>query len=314
MRSIASRREISVLLALLGIFAILAWRAPHFFSGGNLKDILVTAAPVLICSVGMTLVVLSRQIDISIGSQFSLDCIVAALLAQAGVPMPLVVVMTLLFGAGLGAVNGVLVGWWQLPSIVTTLATMVLWRESLRWWREGAFVRDLPISYQWFGLSQGAGQAVIIGTAIGVLWVAAWGLRNLAAGRYVFAVGAAPESARLMGIRPSRVIFATFVAMGMLTALAAVLNGIRFAHADPNFGSGLELKVIAAVVVGGTLVTGGRGSLLGTALGVLLLGVIGPALVFLDVAPQWEKALQGLIILAAVAGDAIWSASRRRGN
>lgn len=314
MKSIVSRREVSVLLAVLAIFAVLAWRAPHFFSAGNLKDILVTAAPVLICGVGMTLVVLARQIDISIGSQFSLDCIVAAMLAQAGVPMPVAVLMTMLFGAGLGAINGLLVGWWQLPSIVTTLATMVLWRESLRWWREGAFVRDLPESYQWFGLSQATGQAVIIGSSVVVLLAAVWALRHLSAGRFVVAVGASPEGARLMGIRPARVIFATFVCMGMLTALAAVLNGIRFAHADPNFGSGLELKVIAAVVVGGTLVTGGRGSMIGTALGVLLLGVIGPALVFLNVAPQWEKALQGLIILAAVAGDAVWAPGQRRGD
>jgi rhamnose transport system permease protein len=133
----------------------------------------------------------------------------------------------------------------------------------------------------------------------------AWGLRYLAAGRAVYATGSDPEAARLAGIRPRAVTFGVFVIMGALAGLAALLNGVRSPQVDPNAGAGRELQVIAAVVVGGTAISGGRGTLVGTLIGVALLGTIGPALVFLGAQPQWEKAFQGAIILAAVASDAL---------
>ena len=120
----------------------------------------------------------------------------------------------------------------------------------------------------------------------------------------MYATGSDPEAARLAGIRPRRVVFSVFVTMGALAGLAALLNAVRFADVDPNAGTGLELQVIAAVVVGGVAISGGRGTLLGSLIGVALLGSIGRALVFLHVSAQWEKAIQGLIILLAVATDA----------
>src|SRR5262249_4734686 len=197
----------------------------------------------------------------------------------------------------------------NLPSIVVTLATMVTLRETLRWAREGEFVRDLPAGFQWFGVGQAAGQWAIVAVAVVVFLAFAWGLRHLAAGRAVYATGSDPEAARLAGIRPQRVTFGVFVALGALTGLASLLNAVHFPHIDPNSGTGLELQVIAAVVVGGTAVSGGRGTLLGTLFGVLLLGTIGPALNFLGVSAQWEKAIQGAIILAAVASEGL---NRRR--
>ena len=138
-----------------------------------------------------------------------------------------------------------------LPSIVVTLATLVIGRESLRYVREGEFVRDLPPGFQWFGAGQSAGQWMVVAIALAVFAAFAWGLRNLAAGRAVYATGSDPEAARLAGIRPRRVVFGVFVAMGALAGLAALLNAVRFADVDPNAGAGLELQVIAAVVVGG---------------------------------------------------------------
>jgi rhamnose transport system permease protein len=302
------QRELSVAAAYAALLLALAFAAPTFFRE-QFRASLVSSAPVLVAAVGMTLVILARQIDISIGSQFSICGVVAGLLAKAGLPMPLVAAGTLAAGAAMGAVNGALVAGMNLPSIVVTLATMVTLRESLRWAREGEFVRDLPAGFQWFGATQTVGQWLIAGIALTVFAVFAWGLRNLAAGRAVYATGSDPEAARLAGIGPKRVVFGTFVTMGALAGLASLLNAVRFADVDPNSGAGLELQVIAAVVVGGTAVSGGRGTLLGTLIGVLLLGTIGPALVFLHVSPQWEKALQGAIILAAVATDGL---NRRR--
>ncbi len=316
------RRELSVAAAYVALLALLAVAAPRFYRADQLRAFAVSNAAVLVAAVGMTLVILCRQIDISIGSIFSICGVVAGLLARAGAPMALVGIGTLTAGGLLGAINGVFVARMGLPSIVVTLATLVIGRESLRYAREGEFVRNLPPGFQWFGAGQGVGQWLVVAIAVAVFAVFAWSLRHLAVGRSVYATGSDPEAARLAGIRPRRVVFGVFVVMGALSALAALLNAVRFADVDPNAGSGLELQVIAAVVVGGVAVSGGRGTLAGTAVGVALLGTIGPALVFIGTnlpdglawlgKPQWEKAIQGLIILLAVAGDALQPEGRRR--
>jgi rhamnose transport system permease protein len=299
------RRELSVMLAYSLLLALLAVAAPSFFQGDKLLSILVTCAPMLVAAVGMTLVILARHIDISIGSQFSLCAVTAGLLAQAGLPMPVVALAAMLTGAGLGAINGALIAGMRLPSIVVTLATMVSLRESLRWWREGESVKNLPADFQWFGLGQDTGQLLIMGMALAILVAAAWCLRNLAAGRAVYATGSDPEAAWLVGIRPGRVVFGVFVLMGALSGLAALLNAVRFANVDASAGLGMELEVITAVVVGGVTVSGGRGTLVGPLVGVLLLGTIGSALVFLGAEAYWAKAIQGAIILLAVASDSL---------
>jgi rhamnose transport system permease protein len=143
----------------------------------------------------------------------------------------------------------------------------------------------------------------LVALALGALVAFSWILRNLRAGRAVYAVGSDAEAARLAGIEPARVVFGVFVLMGALVGLAALLNATRFNVVPSNTGVGLELKAVAAVVVGGTAITGGRGTLIGTLIGVALLGTIGTALTFLGVNPFWEKAIQGAIILAALVSD-----------
>lgn len=304
-------RELSVAAALAVLLLVLAFVAPAFFGKQQLLTTLTTAAPVLIAACGMALVIIARQIDISIGSQFALCSVIAGLLAQAGMPMPVVALGAIAGGAVLGACNGALVAGLGLPSIVVTLATMVTWREALRWWREGEFVKDLPDGFQWFGFGQASGQAAILLGAVLVFGALAFAMKHLAAGRFVYAVGSDREAARLAGIRPQGVTFGVFVLMGALVGLAALLNAIRFADVDPKTGTGLEMQTIAAVVVGGVAISGGRGNLWGVLAGVLLLACIAPALVFLKMPPQWEKAIQGAIILLAVAADG-WRSKREK--
>jgi rhamnose transport system permease protein len=308
------RRELSVfaayavlllILAMRDVLAVLRGGHIGFYDPGQLRALIVSNAPLLLAAVGMTLVILARQIDISIGSQFCICGVVAGLLAKAGLPMPLVALAAVLTGAGMGAANGALVAGLGLPSIVVTLATYAMFRESLRWAREGAFVHDLPTGFQWFGSGQRAGQWLVVGIARAVLLAFAWGLRHLSIGRDVYATGSDWEAARLAGLRPRRVVFGVFVVMGALVGLAALLNAVRFPDVDPNAGTGKELQAIAAVVVGGVAISGGRGTLAGSLIGVALLGTIGPALSFLHTQPQWEKAFQGAIILAAVATDSL---------
>lgn len=297
------KRELSAGIALASLLVVVAIAAPSFFTAGNLRDLVINNAPTLLIAVGMTLVILVGQIDISVGSQFAVCSVAAGVLAKTGMPMPLLFVSVLMVGAAMGGLNGALIGWLRLPAIIVTLAMLVLWRDALRWTTEGAWVQDLPANFQWFGLGQGSGELVILTICLVIFAGFAWSLRNLVLGRKVYAVGSDPEAARLAGIDSPKVVFWVFVTMGGLVGVAALLNAVRFSSIPGNSGVGLELKAIAAVVVGGAAITGGRGTLIGTLIGVALLGTIGTALTFLGINPFWEKAIQGGIILAALVSD-----------
>jgi rhamnose transport system permease protein len=297
------KRELSAALAFFVLLVLVGLIAPSFFSAGNLRDLALNNAPVLLVAIGMTMVILVGEIDISVGSQFAVCSVAAGWLAKEGLPIPLLLPSVVIIGAAMGALNGVLVGWLRLPSIIVTLAMLVAWRDALRWITQGAWLQDLPERFQWFGVGQTAGQILIVGVALLVLISFSWVLHNLSAGRAIYAVGSDSEAARLAGIEPRRVVFGAFVMVGALTGLAALLNAVRFAAVPSNAGLGLELKAVAAVVVGGTAITGGRGRLLGTLIGAALLGTIGTALTFAGINPFWEKAIQGAIILAALVSD-----------
>ena len=297
------KREISAAIAFLVLLIVVGIVSPSFFWAGNLGDLVINNAPFLLIAIGMTLVILLGEIDISVGSQFALASVLAGVLAKSGVPIPLLFIVVPLIGIAMGAVNGVLIGWFRLPSIIVTLAMLVAWRDGLRWVTEGAWVQNLPENFQWFGLGQTYGQLVIVAIPLIIFSLFAWSLRNLNIGRAIYAVGSDSEAARLAGIEPKTITFGVFALMGGLVGLAALLNAIRFNEIPSNTGIGMELKAVAAVVVGGVAITGGRGTLIGTLIGVTLLGTIGTALTFLGINPFWEKAIQGVIILAALVSD-----------
>ncbi|MCX6931661.1 MAG: ABC transporter permease [Verrucomicrobia bacterium] len=304
-------RELSVLGALLAILLGLAIFAPAFYQPQPLLSLLTREAPTLVVACGMALVIVCRQIDISVGSIFSVCSVCAGLLAARGWPLLLVLPASVALGAVFGAFNGVLVAGLRLPSIVVTLATMVTLRQGLNLVRQGEFV-NLPEGIQWFGLGQTAGQLVLVIAAVVILILLALAMRHLAAGRFVYAVGTDAEAARLAGIRPQLVTFLVFVSIGALTGLAAMMNLAQSPQVQPLTGNGLELKVIAAVVVGGVAISGGRGNLWGAFAGLLLLACISPALTHLRIEAYWEKAIQGTIILLAVVADGL--RSRKGGN
>lgn len=304
-------RELSVAVALGALLLFLAVAAPAFFQPQPLLSLLTREAPTLVVACGMALVIICRQIDISVGSQFAVCCVCAGLLAAKGLPLPVIFAASVAIGALLGALNGVLVAGLRLPSIVVTLATMVTLREGLRWLRQGQFV-NLPDGLQWFGLGQVAGQWTLIVTALVILALLAFAMKHLAAGRFVYAVGTDAEAARLAGIRPQLTTFCVFVFLGALVGLAAMMNVVQSPQVDPKSGTGLELKTIAAVVVGGVAISGGRGILWGVFAGLLLLACISPALTHLRVEAYWEKAIQGAIILLAVVADGLRSRKEKR--
>lgn len=305
-------RECSVTAVLAGALLALAVFAPAFYQPRPLLSLLTREAPTLIVACGMALVIIARHIDISVGSQFAVCGVCAGWLA-AKWPLPAVLPVSVALGMLLGAINGALVAGLRLPSIVVTLATMVTWREALRWRQQGAFV-NLPEGAQWFGWSQTAGQWTLIGVALIVFATLAFGMKHLALGRFIHAVGSDAEAARLAGLRPQLTAFGVFVLMGALTGLAAMLNVVQSPQVDPKSGTGLELKTIAAVVVGGVAISGGSGRLWGVFAGLLLLACIGPALTHLRIEAHWEKAIQGAIILLAVVADGIRTRKREGGS
>jgi rhamnose transport system permease protein len=303
------RREFAGSITLVCFLLFLALTAPSFYSAGNLRDLALTNISVLIVAAGATFVIVLSEIDISVGSMFAVCGVCCGVLAKAGIPIFLLPLAGMTAGALLGAINGGLVSFLKAPSIVVTLATMIALREALNWITQGAWIQSLPANFQWFGLPQSQGEFLLFGIAGITVLLMWWASRKLMLVRAVYAVGSNSDAARLLGINTQTVVFGVFLLSGILTGLAAALNSVRFSEVPSNTGLGLELKAIAAVVVGGTPITGGKGSLPGTLAGVALMGSIGPALTFLRIDPYWEKAFQGAVILIAVLFDAL--AARR---
>jgi len=297
------RREWALAGAICVLAALPLFGVSGFYGMGNLRNLVIDNLPMLVAALGMTAVIVVAEIDISIGSMFVVCGVLSGLLAKTGLPLPAVIAITLGSGAALGAINGLLVTIARVPSIIATLATMAIMRNAIIHATGGAWIQDLPEDYQWFGWGQSVAQPVYIALAVALYAAGAWFMRQTAAGRSLYAVGCDHESARRIGLRPKAVIFGAFVLMGVMTASAALLNFTRYPTIETNAGVGFELQVIAAVVVGGTAVTGGRGNLLGSALGVVLLGMIGTVFTFLHLDPSWSRAIQGLIILIAVVSD-----------
>ncbi|QEE28666.1 ABC transporter permease [Terriglobus albidus] len=308
----AHARELAVAATILLVLALLAATTHGFFTVDNLSDLFLANVPVLIVSLGMTLIILTGQIDISVGSVFAVCSIVTGVAARAGLPVLVAMLIASVVGAFLGSFNGTLVAWMRMPSIVVTLASMVTIRDGLRWQTQGAWVGDLPGSFQRFGLSQTAYTILMLMIAVLLVVVFTVGLRYFRGGRNIFATGSNEAAARILGIDTNRVLFSVFAITGLLTGFSAALNAVRFNQIPSNSGIGLELKTIAAVAVGGATITGGSGTIAGTVLGVVLLGIIGPALTFLGVSAYWERAIQGLIILAAVSVNVLSHYRRRQ--
>jgi len=307
-------QEIAIAGANVVLLLLLAFTVQGFFTAENLADLFLSNMPVMLMALGMTTVILTAQIDISVGSIFALCSIVAGVTAKAGMPAPVFLLVAIATGAACGAINGALTAWVRIPSIVVTLATMVALRDGLRWETQGAWVGGLPASFVRFGMESSTYTTSVFLLTVLLTVGFAWALRTLRAGRTMYATGSNAAAAQQIGINTQRVVFSVFTLTGALTGLAATLNAVRFQQVPSNSGMGMELKVIAAVAVGGAAITGGSATITGTVLGVILLGIIGPALTFLGVSAYWEKALQGAIILVAVTFHALSQYRRRHGE
>jgi ribose transport system permease protein len=301
--------ELGLAVALAVECAVFAVFAPHFFSADNLLNVSLQASITAIIAAGMTFVILTAGIDLSVGSVVALAGIVATATLKAGLPpavgLPLAVLAALAFGALSGGVAGVLVARFSVAPFIVTLALMTVWRGVAFVATEGRPVWDLPESFGLLGSARPLG--VPFPTLVmAVVFVAAHvALTTTRFGRHVFAVGGNPEAARLAGIRTGRVVASVYVLCGTLAAGSGVLLASRMNSGQPNAGLMYELDVIAAVVVGGTSLSGGRGSIVGTFLGAMLIAVLRNGLNLLDVNSYVQQVLVGIVILLAVLLDPI---------
>jgi rhamnose transport system permease protein len=221
------RREASVVLAITALAAALAVVAPGYFARENLRDLFLANMPVLIVAIGTTLVILVGEIDVSTGAAFAICAVISGVTAKATGSVAVAALCACAAGAALGALNGGLVAFLRIPSIVVTLASMVALRDGLRWTTQGAWVENLPASFQWLGLTQSQFPLCATVLTAALVTAAAWGLSQLSAGRMVYATGSNEAAARLAGIPTGRVKFFVFVTAGALTGLAALLNSVR---------------------------------------------------------------------------------------
>ena len=300
-------RELGIIVVLALLIAVTAIIEPRFIEADSLRNLALNASIFAILAAGQTLVLVTRNVDLSVGSVLGLAAYFAGdvLSAHPGMPLPLVFVLGMALGAACGLLNGVLVTWGQVPALVVTLGTLYAFRGLAFLWTDGRQVNaeTLPDSFLNLGSDSIAGVPILVLIALVVLVIVGQWLRDYRAGRELYAIGSNPEGARLAGVRSGRRVLTAFVLSGMLAGLGGVLFTARFGTVDATAGTGYELTVIAAAVVGGVAIFGGTGSVYGAALGALLLGTITSSLIVLRVEAFWQQAAIGALLLIAIAFD-----------
>ncbi|GAC1692280.1 MAG: ABC transporter permease [Ktedonobacteraceae bacterium] len=307
-RVVSRVRELGLLVVLLIIIAVVGIQVPNFLSVSNLEQILLSVAILAIVAVGETLVVLTRNIDLSVGSIVGFTAFVAADLfkQQPGSNLFLAILLGCTLGLVLGCINGLLVTVGRVPAIIVTLGTLYIFRGFDFVIAGGTQVSasDVPDSFLSLATTRILGIPALILFAAAIALIVAYLLRFARTGRELYAIGSNPEAARLVGIRSNSLIFGAFLLSGLLCGFAGVLWGARFATVNSTAATGLELQVIAAVVVGGVNTFGGSGTILGAILGAIVLGTVNDALNLLKLSQFWLQAIDGGAILVAVALDA----------
>ena len=288
------------LVGLVTVSALMALAGDAFLSVDNFTNIFRQISVIAIIAVGMTFVILSGGIDLSDGAVMALTGTVAAGLMASGVHPGAAFFVALLIGIGFGALNGVLIAYAGMPSIIVTLATMGIARGIALIYSGGYPIGGLPEWVSVFGSGSVAGLPVS-GIITLALYLLAWVmLARTAFGRHVYAIGGNEVATRLSGIRVNRDKLAIYTISGATAALAGIVMTSRLMSGQPNTGAGFELDAIAAVVLGGTAIIGGRGSVVGTLIGALLLGVLNNGLNMIGVDPYVQNVIKGVIILLAI--------------
>ncbi|NOH62423.1 ribose ABC transporter permease [Vibrio sp. RE88] len=295
------------LIALIFLIVVVSFLNPNFFTVDNILNILRQTSVNAIIAVGMTLVILTAGIDLSVGSVLALCGAFAASLIAVEVPVLVAVPTALFAGAALGAISGIIIAKGKVQAFIATLVTMTLLRGVTMVYTDGRPIStgftDTADAFAWFGTGYALGIPVPVWLMV-IVFAAAWYLLNHTRfGRYVYALGGNESATRLSGINVDRVKIGVYAICGLLSALAGIIITSRLSSAQPTAGMGYELDAIAAVVLGGTSLMGGKGRIMGTLIGALIIGFLNNALNLLDVSSYYQMIAKAVVILLAVLVD-----------
>lgn len=315
--TVVRSRETSILLVLLLVVAAATATTPAFlFSSTGWRDLLLTPSILVLLAVGQALVILTRNVDLSVGSVVALTAYLTGRLFidLPGIPLLLVVLAGLAAGAVLGLVNGLLVTLAKVPALVITLGTLYVYRGAVLTWAGSDRVNagDLPDGFLDLGTRSVLGLPVLFLVAVAVLAVVGYFLHSHRSGRELYAIGSDPDAAELYGLPVRRRVLSAFVLSGALAGLAGVLYTARYGTVSSGAGTGLELEAVAAVVIGGVAIFGGSGTVWGAALGAVLLVTIDRALPILGIPDFWQRAVVGALIIGSIVLDRVLAARRAR--
>lgn len=294
--------EAGLVLFLVALGTWFTFGSEFFLTGSNLRNILLSVSVLGILAAPSTLLLISGNFDLSIGSATAL-CGVTFGLAAESQSFFVAVLLTLLVGLILGLINGLLVASFGISSLIVTLGTLSAYRGVAQLRSNGQTTR--VTGFRWLGSGDIAGVPVQIALFAVVVIVFALVMRYTTFGRSVFAIGSNAQAARLAGIRIKPTLFSLFVISGTLAALAGLIYSSQLRSASPNMATGLELSVVAAVILGGASLNGGRGTILGTVLGVLILGTLNNGLTILSISSFWQEVARGCVLILAVGLDQV---------
>ncbi|MFC0471248.1 ABC transporter permease [Halalkalibacter kiskunsagensis] len=296
------RHLIGLFSVLVIIMIVMSFASEHFFTSINLLNVLQQASFVMILAFGMTFVLSTGGIDLSVGSTVGISGGMTAWLLAQEVNIAIAIIAALVVGIIIGVVNGLIITKLRISPFIATLAMMIILRGILYVWTEAVPFRGyMHSNFDFFGQGRILGIQFPVIIAIVLLIGLLLLYRRMQFGRHVLALGSSEESVRLSGIKVDKVTIKVYALSGLTAAIAGILLASRLTTVHPEMGKGYELEAIAAAIIGGTLLSGGKGTLIGTALGAFLLFIIKNAMNLKNVDPYWETIVVGLIILLAVA-------------
>ncbi|MDQ0726743.1 ABC transporter permease [Microbacterium sp. W4I20] len=314
--ALGKAREFGILVALALVVVVATAKNPAFvFSPDGWRDLLLTPSILVLVAVGQAFVIITRNVDLSVGSVMGLSAYLTGRLFidLPSLPIPVVVLLSVLFGAVLGLINGALVAFAKVPAMVITLGTLYAYRGINVMWAGSTRVNasDMPKDFLAIGTGQILTIPILAIVAFIVLAAAAWYMRNTRGGREYFAIGSDPAAAGLYGLKVTRRVLTAFVLSGALAGLAGVFYAARYGSVSSQAGAGWELDAVGAAVIGGVAITGGVGTVWGAAIGAMLLMTINRALPILGIPDFWQRAVVGVLIIGAIVLDR-WLAVRQR--
>ncbi|NIY47711.1 autoinducer 2 ABC transporter permease LsrC [Cedecea colo] len=303
MKKLLKNRELSALLAILALFAVLVALNHSYFSLQTLSMIFTSAQILILLAVGATMVMLTRNIDVSVGSTVGLCAIAVGMALNNGYSLPVAMLFALATGALAGFFNGVLVVWLRIPAIVATLGTLGLYRGGMLLWTGGKWIEGLPASLKLLSEPVALGVSPLGMLVLLLVAVAAWILARTAFGRDFYAVGDNLAAARQLGVAVNRTRLLAFTFNGMLAAIGGIIFASQIGFVPNQTGSGLEMKAIAACVLGGISLLGGTGTVIGAFLGAFFLTQIDTVLVLFKLPAWWNDFIAGLVLLGVLVLD-----------